>query len=69
MNTQAANEAIGLSQSGTKQLQLSGRGISSFLDGSWMSPPACLGKELTVTLSVKEGASEVERERGGEARS
>lgn len=26
---------------------------------------ACLGKELTVTLSVKEGAREVERERRG----
>lgn len=35
-----------------------------FLDGGWMSPPACLGKELTVTLSVKEGARKVEREAG-----
>lgn len=35
-----------------------------FLDASWMSPPACLGKELTVTLSVKDGAREVKRETG-----
>lgn len=33
-------------------------------DGSWMSPPAYLGKELTVTCSVKEGARDVEKEVG-----
>lgn len=37
-------------------------GHLEFLDGSGTSPPGCLGTELTVTLSVKEGAREVERE-------
>lgn len=30
-----------------------------------MSPPACLGTELTATLGVKEGAREVEGETQG----
>lgn len=65
MNTQALNEAIGLSQSGTKQLQLSGRGISSFWTVAGRAClSACLGRELIVTLSVKEG----EREEGRDAK-
>lgn len=33
----------------------------NFMDASWTSPPGCLGTELTVILSGKEGAREVER--------
>lgn len=68
INTQAIKEAIGLSQTGTKQPQLSGQGISilfcffsSFLFMELDELPACLGKELTVTLSLKEGTREVGR--------
>lgn len=65
MNTQAVNEAIGLSQKWNQTTSAVWTRHLEFLDGSWMSPPACLGRELTVTLGVKEGAREVERERRG----
>lgn len=62
MNAPAQNEAIGLSKSGTKQLQLSGRSISRFLDRGWMGLSGCLGRKVIVTLSVTEGASKGERD-------
>lgn len=69
INTQAVKEAIGLSQTGTKQPQLSGQGISifffllffPFLFLELDELPACLGKEPTATLSLKEGTREVGR--------
>lgn len=64
MNTQAVNEVIGLSQKWNQTTSVVWTRHLEFLDGGWMSPPACLGRELTVTLGVKEGAREVEREAG-----
>ena len=61
MNTQAMNDRIGLVQSGTSVVW---KQHLRFLDGSWKSPPACLGKELTVILKVKEGARELEIKTG-----